>query len=184
MKARFAMALAAVCFAGTAMGQTPETPQHGGGQYRVSQCLVTLIDEVDVPAREPGIITGLQIIEGQNIFIKRDQRRCPVQANPEIWVPPGFAFRPGAIIKTNRDQVVFIFAGLFPAFEPELYLGFQTGRASRPNLPQHILHRLQNLIVAWSICMTLVYPFNDGNQLCCQVLGYRRGHKQLFFIFV
>ncbi len=67
MKAGYLLAVVGI-LAGSpyATAQTP-TPAQTGGQYRVSQCLVTLIDEVEVPAREPGIITELSVKEGMRV---------------------------------------------------------------------------------------------------------------------
>ena len=47
----------------TAGAQTESTPPTGG-RYTISHCLVTLIDEAQVPAREAGVLQSLEVREG------------------------------------------------------------------------------------------------------------------------
>jgi multidrug resistance efflux pump len=46
-------------------GPQPETPGQDPGV--VDGCLITLIDEVDVPAQEPGMLVELKVVEGQQV---------------------------------------------------------------------------------------------------------------------
>lgn len=58
------IALAATCLIGQVSGVRSEAPT---GSIRVGGCLVTLIDEIEVPAREQGVVTEVVVVEGQHV---------------------------------------------------------------------------------------------------------------------
>jgi len=58
------VALTVTLLAGEAPTFRTETPL---GSIAISGCLVTLIDEVEVPAREAGVLTEVAVVEGQQV---------------------------------------------------------------------------------------------------------------------
>jgi multidrug efflux pump subunit AcrA (membrane-fusion protein) len=58
------LALTATCLVGQVSGVRAESPV---GSLRIGGCLVTLIDEIEVPAREQGVVTEMAVVEGQHV---------------------------------------------------------------------------------------------------------------------
>lgn len=68
--------LSTAMFAAPPQGFVPSTPESEAPANVIRRCLVSVIDDIKVPAQEPGVITSIEVKEGD--LIKRDQHLAQI----------------------------------------------------------------------------------------------------------